>query len=252
MAYSPTPYVTQFAAALPTISPRSFAAGGIVYRAVLLRYLFFPNPTALYTQGPMNKPLRYSPPSQNGYMTPSGWHQAVNVPLGLNPLPSGDYTFPGLYVAEHPETAYLEANQQAIQRLRAGIPMPHLPALSMLGLELQASALDLLDLTHPPDLNTIGITRRQIVRPWSPINTAGPGLTGEWAPTQILGYLAYQDPRFQGIRYPSAQNRGKPCVFIFTDKLIPGTHRLTVGDDTTGVPARLPKECCGLALEAVP
>jgi RES domain-containing protein len=200
----------------------------------------------------MNKPFRYSPPSRNGFMTPSGWHQAVNVPPGLNPLPGGDYTFPGLYVAEHPDTAYMEANQEALQRLRAGLPMPHLPALSMLGLEHQAAALDLLDLTHPPDLNTIGMTRRQIVRSWNTINTVGPGLAGEWAPTQILGYLAYQDPRFHGIRYPSARNRGRPCVFIFTDKLIPRTHRITVGDDPNPVPPQQAAHCCGLALEAIP
>jgi RES domain-containing protein len=157
-----------------------------------------------------------------------------------------------LYVAEHLETAYHEANQEAVQRLRAGIPFPHLPAMSILGLEVGSAALGLLDLTQLNVLNALGLTRRQIVRPWNTINTPGPGLTGEWAPTQILGFLAFQDGRFQGVRYPSARNRGKPCVFIFTDRLIPGTHRITVGDNPAGIPPRHAARCCGLALEAVP
>ena len=250
---APNPLVIQFTAALPNIGPTRSRAGRSVFRSVGFRHLraTAPPPTPLYTQGPMNSPYRYSPPSAGG-INRGGRVYPVNPPPGLNPLASGDFVFPGLYAAEDPETAYVESNQEVMALVRARFPSPHIPAMTVLGLEVGTTRLDLLDLTQRAVQAQLGLTRADLLQEWQPFNYPGPGLTGGWAPTQILGYLVYQDTRFQGVRYPSARNRGRPCVFIFTDKLVRGTHRITVGDDPNPPPPRQPAQCCGLALQTIP
>ncbi len=251
MAPPPTRLVSRFSAAIPKIRPVRSRAGGTLFRTVGLQYLLRPNPTALYADGPMRQPYRYSPPSSGG-IHQDGLVYPVSVPPGLNPLPTGDYTFPGLYVAEDPETAYVEANQFEMALIRARARNRHLPMMTVMGVEVAAGQLNLLDLTRPVVLSALRLTRRDVLREWNRVNIPATGLPGEWALTQILGFLTYQDGRFQAVRFPSARNHGRPCVFIFTDRLIPGTHRITVGDDPTGVYPRDPARCCGLALQSVP
>ena len=247
MSHSPTEadLVAQFSTALPLITPQAFSTAGVVYRAVFLKYLTRPNPNALFDRGPMRTPQRFSPPSLHGIETEAFGLQPVDKPDGLDLSPGEtDSVFPGLYVAEDYDTAYLEAHQLDSKTPRPTRLQRHLSAVSILGLDIGDTSFQLLDLTQDTVLNTLGMTRRQVTyRHWRRRNMVTNNRHGKWAPTQILGFLAYRDGRFQGIRYPSARNRGKPCIFIFTQRLVRGIHRITVGDNP---------DCCGLALEAVP
>ena len=148
-----------------------------------------------------------------------------------------------LYLALDAETAYRELNRDFYRTARSaagrslvrnGLLRP-VPCV-MLGVHVRVSRLLNLTRSGPrwrQSRAVLGISARsdaELLQPWAGVPNA---------PTQSLGSEVFNAVFFEGILFPSAQNRGHTCVVLFRDRLLP-TSRIHFHEAVTAIAGQLP------------
>ena len=147
-----------------------------------------------------------------------------------------------LYLAGDADTAFQEFNQFFYRTARGmhgralvrhGNLRPD-PCVT-LGVYVRLSRL--LDLTRSQrgkqTRRQLGISNRsdrELLQPWAGIANA---------PTSVLGTEVFNDGFFEGIVYPSAQNRGHICFVLFPARLL-ATSQVHFHDAVTNITGSLP------------
>jgi len=157
--------------------------------------------------GPWSRAIGYRhllgpPPGQTGPPQPL-WGGAARI-AGARFTPTG--SFDSIYIAHDPITAFIEASALI---LLPGGPVP-VRSAPWAVISVDGILNNLLDLTDPTTLTTLGTTAQE--------------MTGTWAatphpPTQLLGRLAYDSGRIAGIRYASAKHPSGINVMAFLDRV---------------------------------
>jgi RES domain-containing protein len=137
-----------------------------------------------------------------------------------------------LYMAEDRETAFAEAHQigASIKRQQPAADDPRRPTVVV---SVKVSLDSALDVSDPAVQAALGTDLGELLRPWRRAQCRGP------VPTQQLGLATFASGRFQAIRYPSARLRGRCCLAIFTDRVVPPAY-VEVYDPDRNIDQRIP------------
>lgn len=141
--------------------------------------------------------------------------------------------FEVLYLAGDAVTAQLEAEVvlfgTGLTAGRQAAPTVHVG--------VDGKVVRALDLTNSEVLQALGTSVEEIRATWRVIQATG----GE-APTQLLGRLARQSRRVEGMVYWSAKNvGGGRCLAVFPDRIAPPSELLVADDSGQLKPERLPR-----------
>lgn len=87
---------------------------------------------------------------------------------------------------------------------------------------------DMLDLTDAATQQALGTTHQELTGPW--LVQQSTYLTGQGSPppTQVLGEQAFRCRQVAGLRYRSSKNPRGVGLVVFTDRLQPNRHSLSV------------------------
>ncbi|WP_287130942.1 RES family NAD+ phosphorylase [Candidatus Cyanaurora vandensis] len=123
--------------------------------------------------------------------------------------------FEALYVAEGLMTALTEAD--IVVRGATGYDegVPSIPKV-IFSIEYRLSAV--IDLTEDSVRDSLTLTPNELETHWLRLNGEGKA-----APTQVLGYIAYQQGNISGLRYPSFKDPDF-CNLVIFDRHVPGDY----------------------------
>jgi RES domain-containing protein len=122
-------------------------------------------------------------------------------------------TFPVIYTSTDPQTALAETFQNFAS---FGFAKAKVRPKLLVGLEIKIAAI--LDLCDPRIRRRLMLSLGDLAQPWWPVQEAG----GE-ALTQALGRAAYE-AGFEGVRLPSARQKGGINLNVFPGKLRAGSR----------------------------
>jgi RES domain-containing protein len=148
--------------------------------------------------------LLYPPPGQTGPPQPL-WGGAAKI-AGARFTPQG--SFDSIYLARDPITAFVEVSALIL------LPNGPAPVFTPPWVIVTVDGImnNLLDLTDPATLTTLGTTAQEMTGTW---------VTHAHPPTQLLGRTAYDSGCIAGIKYASAKHPGGINLVVFPAR-IPG------------------------------
>ncbi|MBX3744926.1 MAG: RES family NAD+ phosphorylase [Verrucomicrobiae bacterium] len=179
--------------------------------------------------GPWSRAIGYRhllgpPPGQSGPPQPL-WGGAAKT-AGARFTPAGG--FDSIYLGHDPITAFIEVSALI---LLPGGPVP-VRSAPWVVISVDGILNNLLDLTDPATLTTLGTTAQEMTGTWTPL---------PHPPTQRLGQLAYDSGRIVGIKYASAKRPGGINVVVFPDRIhVVASNYLEVYDPHGHLAQRIP------------
>jgi hypothetical protein len=93
---------------------------------------------------------------------------------------------------------------------------------------------DVLDLTDVSTQHSLGTTHQELTGSWVVQQSSYLAGQGPPPPTQVLGQEAFTARRVVGLRYPSSKNPKGVGVVVFTSRLRPEQHSLTLFNQPGG------------------
>jgi hypothetical protein len=135
-----------------------------------------------------------------------------------------------LYLAEDELTPLMEISG-VLRPAGSAVPLLFAPQVIM---TVDGALGDVLDLTDVATQQALGTTHQELTGSWlvqQAMHLAG---QGPLPPTQSLGQEAFGARRIVGLRYPSSKNPAGVGLVVFTGRLQPNQHKLTLFNQPAG------------------